>query len=160
MLQGAAAATPDSPDASASASSTGTALCPSQPDNFGSYDPRFPLYLPERVVDILSDGQDGYKFIGGRNGIYAFMALNVDNAVPATLQVLLRGEGIVSAKNWCARSRAIYLYTAKGSPVRIVEGRRRRSIVRGSGPAPDAELGSGRHGASPASPGWAAPLCT
>lgn len=118
----AAVATPDSPDASASASLAGTALCPSIPDNFGSYDPRFPVYIPEAVVDILSDGTEGYKFIGGRNGVYAIMSLNVDGATPATLQVLIRGEGITSARNWCARSRAIYLYTAKGSPVRIVEG--------------------------------------
>lgn len=109
-------------DDSASASSPGTALCPSIPNNFESYDPRFPVFMPEAVVDILSDGMDGYKFIGGKNGIYACMYLNTTDSVPATLSVLLRGQGIANANNWCARDRAIYLYAGKGQLVRIVEG--------------------------------------
>jgi hypothetical protein len=109
------------PDGSASAESPGTALVPSVANQFESYDPRFPLYLPEQVVDILSDGMEGYKFIGGRNGIYALQALNVELGTPGTMTVLLRGEGIERAENWCARDRAIYLYTGNG-PVRITEG--------------------------------------
>jgi hypothetical protein len=113
--------TATAPDDSASASSPGTALVPSIPNQFESYDPRYPLYLPERVIDILSDGMDGYKFIGGLNGIYALQHLNVERATPGTLTVLLRGEGIATSENWCARERAIYLYTGNG-PVRITEG--------------------------------------
>lgn len=100
----------------------GTALIPSIANNFESYDPRFPVYLPEEVVDILSDGMESYKFIGGRHGIYAAQFLNVDRAAPLTLTVLLRGEGIASPNNWCARERAIYLFTGKGQAVRIIEG--------------------------------------
>ena len=108
----------------ASATNPGTALTPSIPNHFESYDPRFPVFLPEPVVDILSDGMESYKFIGGRNGIYAAQYLNVVDAAPLTLTVLLRGEGIATPNNWCARERAIYLYTGRGQPVRIVEGGR------------------------------------
>lgn len=100
----------------------GTALLGSIANNFESFDPRFPIYLPEEVIDILSDGMDSYKFIGGRNGIYAAQYLNVDRAAPLTVSILLRGEGITTPNNWCARQRAIYLYTSKGQPVRIIEG--------------------------------------
>jgi hypothetical protein len=111
-----------SPDSSASTSNPGTALIASIPNQFESYDPRYPIYMPEAVIDVLSDGMEGYKFAGGKNGVYAVQYLNVDNAAPATLTVLLRGEGIQTPGNWCARERAIYLYTGKGQPVRIVEG--------------------------------------
>lgn len=120
--QAAAIATASVPDSSASSSAPGTALCPSIPDHFESYDPRYPIYLPEQVIDILSDGMESYKFIGGRNGVYAAQYLNVTDAAPLTLSVLLRGEGIETPNNWCARDRAIYLYTSKGQPVRIIEG--------------------------------------
>lgn len=110
------------PDASASSSSPGTALLGSIPNQFESYDPRFPVFIPEKVVDILSDGMESYKFIGGQNGVYAAQFLNVTNAAPLTLTVLIRGEGIASANNWCARERAIYLFTGRGQPVRIIEG--------------------------------------
>lgn len=110
------------PMAGTDADNPGTALVPSIPNNFESYDPRFPIYLPEEVVDILSDGMESYKFIGGRNGIYAAQFLNVDRAAPLTLTVLLRGEGIKSPNNWCARERAIYLFTGEAQPVRIIEG--------------------------------------
>jgi hypothetical protein len=109
------------PDSSASAQNPGTALIPSLPNHFESYDPRWPLYLPEQVVDMLSDGMEGYKFIGGQNGVYALQHLNVENGIPGTLTVLLRGEGIKTPKNWCARDRAIYLMLGEG-PCRITEG--------------------------------------
>lgn len=108
--------------ASASSANPGTALLPSIPNAFGSYDPRYPVYIPEKVVDILSDKMDSYKFIGGENGVYAIQYLNVTDAIPATLTVLLRGEGIKKPHNWCARESAIYLYTSE--PVRIIEGGR------------------------------------
>lgn len=114
------AASGSSPDASASADTPGTALLASLPGHFGSYDPRFPLYIPEAVVDFMGDGMDSYKFIGGRNGIYAVQYLNIQNGAPMTLTVLMRGEGIKHPHNWCPRERAIYLYT--GRPIRIVEG--------------------------------------
>ena len=117
-----ATASVTAPDDSASASSPGTALIASLSDQFESYDPRYPVYLPEPVIDILSDGMESYKFIGAKNGIYAVQYLNVTTAAPMTLSVLMRGEGIQSPNNWCARNRAIYLYTGKGQPVRIIEG--------------------------------------
>lgn len=110
------------PDDSASASTPGTALIGSVSDQFESFDPRYPVYLPETVIDILSDGMESYKFVGGKNGVYAAQYLNVTNSAPLTLSVLLRGEGIQTPDNWCARDRAIYLYTGKGRPVRIIEG--------------------------------------
>lgn len=119
---GRATATSQVPDTSASSANPGTALIASIPNHFESYDPRYPIFLPEEVVDILSDGMESYKFIGGKNGIYAAQYLNVTNAAPLTLSVLLRGEGIAHPGNWCARERAIYLYTGKGQPVRIIEG--------------------------------------
>ncbi len=114
--------TPSNPDSSSSSTAPGTALIPSLPNYFESYDPRYPIYLPESVIDILSDGMESYKFIGGRNGIYAAQYLNVTDDAPLTLTVLLRGEGIAHPGNWCARERAIYLYSGKGQPVRIIEG--------------------------------------
>ncbi len=109
-------------ESSASSESPGTALLPSIPNAFGSYDPRYPIYLPEKVVDVLSDGMGSYKFIAGENGFYAIQAINVDygGTTPATLTVLLRGEGIKKPHNWCAAENAIYAYTSE--PVRITEG--------------------------------------
>lgn len=117
-----ASETSDVPDASASPSSPGTALVASLVGQFESYDPRYPIYLPEKIIDVLGDGMESYKFVGGKNGIYAVQYLNVTNSAPATLTLLLRGEGIATPQNWCARQRAIYLYTGKGQPTRIVEG--------------------------------------
>lgn len=107
---------------SAGADANGTVLLPSISDYFESYDPRYPTYLPEAVIDVLSDGMSSYKFLGGKNGIYAAQFLNVTNSTPVTLSVLLRGEGITTPSNWCARENAIYLFSAKGRPVRITEG--------------------------------------
>lgn len=110
------------PDSSASPSSPGSVLVPSLANFFESFDPRYPTYLPETVIDVLSDGMESYKFVGGKNGVYAVQYLNVNNSSPLTLSILLRGEGIRTPQNWCARERAIYLYTGKGQPVRIIEG--------------------------------------
>jgi hypothetical protein len=104
------------------ADNAGTALIPSFPNNFGSYDYRYPAYIPEKIIDILSDGVDSYIFIAGKNGIYAAQYLNVTDSTPLTITVLLRGEGINNPSNWCVREKAIYAYTSKGNLIRIIDG--------------------------------------
>ncbi|MEQ1923800.1 MAG: hypothetical protein ABL952_14945, partial [Pyrinomonadaceae bacterium] len=106
--------------ADTSASNPGTALVFSLSNQLESFDIRFPLYLPEAVVDILGRGVDSYKFIGCRNGIYAVQYINAE--IPATLSVILPNEGIANGNNWCVGRRGLYIMTARGKLVRIGEG--------------------------------------
>lgn len=109
-------------DATADTSSTnpGTALLFSLSNELESFDIRFPLYLPEAVVDILGRGVDSYKFIGCRNGVYAVQYINAD--IPATISVILPNEGIENGNNWCVGRRGLYIMTARGKLVKVGEG--------------------------------------
>lgn len=109
-------------DSTATTSSTnpGTALVFSLSNQLESFDIRFPLYLPEAVVHILSRGVDSYRFLGCRNGIYAVQYINAD--IPATLSIILPNEGIANPNNWCLGRRGLYVCTARGKLIRIGEG--------------------------------------
>lgn len=87
-----------------------------------SFSPLHRLFIPEKVVALIWRATDAYVFVGCENWIGAFMFIDALTEAPATLTTILADEGILSPNNWCIRQDGLYLITAKGSLVRIIQG--------------------------------------
>lgn len=102
---------------SVSSTSTGSSIQVSKTNNYESYIPTHLLFLPERVVDVLSRPIDSYGLIGCENSIHAIQYVGPrDDDMPAcTITTLLQDIGIKNAFNWVHFRGRVALYTAEGN---------------------------------------------
>lgn len=103
----------------ASSDNRGSVLIPSLRNQPESFDLRYPVYLPEQVVDVLSRPQSDFVVLGCANGIYSVQEIASD-LTPFYVEERLRGEGIKHAKNWAWSKNALYIFSAKGKICRLV----------------------------------------
>jgi hypothetical protein len=101
---------------SPSSTSTGSAIQVSKENAYGSYVPTSLLFLPERVVDVLSRPIDSHAFVGCENSISAVQYVGPREDLPScVVTTVLQDQGIKNPWNWCHFKGRLAVITAEGN---------------------------------------------
>jgi len=100
---------------SVSSSDPGTVGAVSLPNFYESYPPRFLVYFPESVVDVLSRPTDSYAYVGHKNSITAMQYVGIIDGPAVQVNTITPDIGLPFAHNWCQFQGLLYVYSAKGS---------------------------------------------
>lgn len=92
----------------------------SLPNFYESYKPRYLVYFPEQVVDVLARPTDEYAYVGHRNCVTALQYVGVQDGPAVAVSMVWPDIGIAKPHNWCQVHGLLYAFQAKGGPVRML----------------------------------------
>lgn len=101
-------------------SDPGTVGAISLPNFYESYKPRNLVFFPEQIVDVLARPTDEYAYVGHRNSITALQYVGVLDGPAVAVSMVWPDIGIYKPHNWCQVHGLLYLFQAKGGPVRMM----------------------------------------
>lgn len=98
-----------------STSDPGTVGAVSLPNFYESYPPRFLVYFPEQVVDVLSRPTDSYAYVGHKNSITAMQYVGIIDGPAVQVNTITPDIGVPFPHNWCQFQGLLYVYAAQGA---------------------------------------------
>lgn len=102
------------------AADPGTVGAISLPNFYESYKPRYLVYFPEQIVDVMARPTDEYAYVGHRNCITALQYVGVQDGPAVAVSMVWPDIGIAKPHNWCQVHGLLYTFQAKGGPVRMM----------------------------------------
>ncbi len=101
-------------------SDPGTVGAISLPNFYESYKPRYLVYFPEQVIDVMARPTDQYAYVGHRNSITALQYIGVQDGPAVSVSMVWPDIGIAHPYNWTQVHGLLYVFPAKGGPVRML----------------------------------------
>lgn len=102
------------------ASDPGTVGAISLPNFYESYKPRYLVFFPEQIVDVMARPTDEYAYVGHRNCVTALQYVGVQDGPAVAVSMVWPDIGIAKPHNWCQVHGLLYAFQAKGGPVRML----------------------------------------
>lgn len=102
------------------ASDPGTVGAISLPNFYESYKPRYLVYFPEQIIDVMARPTDEYAYVGHRNCVTALQYVGVQDGPAVAVSMVWPDIGIAKPHNWCQVHGLLHAFQAKGGPVRML----------------------------------------